>query len=158
MALKSNGTVVACGYNFLGQTNVPVGLSGVRAIPAGELHTMALKHDGMVVARGMNLQGHTNVPQGLRDIMAIAAGDYHTVALKSSYHFGGFLGPVNAPPMVNTLKAGAAAPVRFSLGGTQGFAILPGDTRFHGRLCAVPTPSPTKSSGDRAGQQPPPAL
>jgi hypothetical protein len=56
--------------------------------------------------------------------MAIAAGAYHTVALKSSYRFGGFVAPVNAPPIVNTLKASAGVPVKFSLGGNQGLNIF----------------------------------
>ena len=29
----------------------------------------------------------------------------------------GFLAPVDAPPVVNSVKAGAAVPVKFSLGG-----------------------------------------
>ena len=40
------------------------------------------------------------------------------------YPFGGFLSPVAAPPTLNVLKAGAAVPVKFSLGGNQGLAIL----------------------------------
>ena len=53
VALKSDGTVVAWGYNFYGQTTVPPGLSGVTAIAAG-YHTVALKSDGTVVAWGDN--------------------------------------------------------------------------------------------------------
>jgi hypothetical protein len=48
------------------------------------------------------------------------------VALKSSYSFGGFVAPVNAPPIVNTLKASAGVPVKFSLGGNQGLNIFVG--------------------------------
>jgi hypothetical protein len=77
-----------------------------------------------VVAWGNNAVGQTNVPAGLRDIMAIAAGGSHAVALRSSYRFGGFVAPVNAPPIVNTLKASAGVPVTFSLGGNKGLAIF----------------------------------
>ena len=42
VALKSDGTVVAWGYNYYGQTSVPAGLSGVTAIAAGYSHTVAL--------------------------------------------------------------------------------------------------------------------
>ena len=52
LALKSDGTVVAWGYNTSGQTNVPAGLSGVIAIAAGDTHSLALKSDGTVVAWG----------------------------------------------------------------------------------------------------------
>jgi hypothetical protein len=126
VALKSDGTVVAWGSDSIGQTDVPAGLSGVRAIAAGGRHTVALKSDGTVVAWGLNSVGQTDVPAGLRDIMAIAvgAGGHHTVALKSSYSFGGFVAPVNAPPIVNTLKADAGVPVKFSLGGNKGLAIF----------------------------------
>jgi hypothetical protein len=116
--------VVAWGENRFGQTDVPAGLSGVRALAAGEHHTVALKRSGTVVAWGWNGSGQTDIPAGLRDIMAIAAGSLHTLALKSSYRFGGFFAPVNAPPIVNTLKAGVGVPVKFSLGGNQGLAIF----------------------------------
>jgi hypothetical protein len=124
VALKRDGTVVAWGYNASGQTDVPAGLGGVRAIAAGAFHTVALKRDGTVVAWGANGNGETNVPAGLRDVMAIAAGNEHTLALKSSYRFSGFLAPVNAPPIVNTLKAGVGVPVKFRLGGNQGLNIF----------------------------------
>lgn len=41
-----------------------------------------------------------------------------------SYTFGGFLAPVEARPTLNAMKAGAAVPVKFSLGGDQGLAIF----------------------------------
>jgi Regulator of Chromosome Condensation (RCC1) repeat protein len=40
------------------------------------------------------------------------------------YPFGGFVGPVDAPPVVNTAKAGSAIPVKFSLGANRGISIL----------------------------------
>ena len=83
------GTVVAWGDNggFLGlfgdgRCAVPVGLSGVVAIAAGQYHTVALQQDGTVVAWGINSSGQTTVPAGLSGVVAIAAGDSHTVALK----------------------------------------------------------------------------
>ena len=56
--------------------------------------------------------------------MAVAAGFNHTVALKSNYNFSGFIGPVNALPIVNTLMAGVGVPVKFRLGGNQGLNIF----------------------------------
>ena len=68
LALCSNGTVMAWGYNSHGQlgngnnidSNVPVqvsNLTGVIAIAAGDFHSLALKNDGTVWAWGYNVFG-----------------------------------------------------------------------------------------------------
>ena len=70
------------------------GLTDVKAIAAGELHTVALKKDGTVWAWGKNYYGqfgdgtmtNSNTPvqiNGLTDVKAISAGAYNTVALKN---------------------------------------------------------------------------
>ena len=108
VALKTDGSVWAWGYNYYGQlgdgttdnknTPVPVsGLSsGVTAIAAGGRHTIALKSDGSVWAWGYNsfgelgdgstIEKHTPVPVSnlSSGVAAIAAGQWHTVALKSN--------------------------------------------------------------------------
>ncbi|HWR57565.1 MAG TPA: Ig-like domain-containing protein, partial [Thermodesulfovibrionales bacterium] len=78
VALKNDGTIVAWGDNYYGQTTVPSGLSGVTAIAAGGGHTVALKNNGTVVAWGYNVYGQSNVPSGLSGVIAIAAGNSHT--------------------------------------------------------------------------------
>ena len=40
------------------------------------------------------------------------------------YAFAGFFQPVANPPVVNTVRAGAAVPVKFALGGFQGLDIF----------------------------------
>jgi uncharacterized repeat protein (TIGR01451 family) len=40
------------------------------------------------------------------------------------YNFTGFFSPIDNPPTVNEIKAGQAAPVKFSLGGNQGLDIF----------------------------------
>lgn len=40
------------------------------------------------------------------------------------YDFTGFFSPVNNPPTLNRLKAGASAPVKFSLDGDQGLGVF----------------------------------
>ena len=41
-----------------------------------------------------------------------------------SFSFGGFLAPVDPSPTLNSMKAGAAVPVKFSLGGFKGLDIF----------------------------------
>ncbi|MCL2712684.1 MAG: hypothetical protein FWD37_05385, partial [Methanomassiliicoccaceae archaeon] len=117
VALKSDGTVWAWGLNNYGQlgdgttTNRPnpvqvVGeggndfLTDVKAIAAGDYHTVALKSDGAVWAWGLNNYGQLgdgstddiSTPVQvvgedddgfLTNVKAIAAGNNHTVALKN---------------------------------------------------------------------------
>jgi alpha-tubulin suppressor-like RCC1 family protein len=83
LALKSDGTVVAWGYNLTGESTVPSGLSEVIAIAAGLHHSLALKSDGTVVAWGSNSFGQSTIPSGLSGVTAIAAGLAHSLALKS---------------------------------------------------------------------------
>ena len=98
VALKSDGSVVAWGYNDYGQTDVPSGLSNVTAISAGGAcpydcggSSVALRSDGTVVAWGLS----PDVPAGLTNVTAIAAGLLHTVAI------------IGYPPPVPTLEARA---------------------------------------------------
>ena len=42
----------------------------------------------------------------------------------SPYNFTGFFAPIDNPPTFNEMKAGQAAPVKFSLGGNQGLNIF----------------------------------
>jgi hypothetical protein len=83
VALRTDGTVIAWGYNYFGQAMVPEGLSGVAAIATGDYHTVALKTDGTVIAWGDNYYGQATVPEGLSGVAAIAAGRGHTVAQKT---------------------------------------------------------------------------
>jgi hypothetical protein len=43
---------------------------------------------------------------------------------ETSYSFAGFFAPVDSQPTVNVVNAGAAVPLKFSLGGNQGLGIL----------------------------------
>ena len=79
--LKSDGTVVATGYNDYGQCDVS-GWRDIVAVSTGSLHTVGLKSDGTVVAMGYNDYGRCDV-SGWRDIVAVSAGGRHTVGLKS---------------------------------------------------------------------------
>ena len=105
--LASDGTVWACGLNADGQLGLDdglyadqstpqavSGLSQIRAIAAGGLHSLFLNSDGSVWATGENVNGQLgkstadNIDRavqvsGLSDITAIAAGSFHSLFLGS---------------------------------------------------------------------------
>jgi hypothetical protein len=76
--------LIAWGANDYGQTDVPVGLTGIKSFDAGGGHTVALKNDGKVVVWGSNWAGQTNVPSNLIGVKSVAAGGHHTVVLKDN--------------------------------------------------------------------------
>jgi alpha-tubulin suppressor-like RCC1 family protein len=111
LALKSDGTVWAWGDNFRGQlgdgtyTSSPVPvqvmdsngtpLSGVKAIAAGQWHSLALKSNGTVWAWGDNWFGqlgnksnttpHVAVQvSNLKRVKAISGGEAHNLALEKT--------------------------------------------------------------------------
>src|SRR5260370_23717590 len=85
MALRSDGTAVAWGYNGEGElgdgttTNriTPVavsGLTGVTQIAAGGSHSMALRSDGTAVAWGYNREGELGDGTTTNPITPVAGG------------------------------------------------------------------------------------
>jgi len=104
LALKSDGTVWAWGYNYNGelgdgtrtirQTPVQVlNLTNVKAVAGGYNHNLAIKNDGTVWAWGANHYGQLgdgtttdrNTPvqvSGLTGVIAVAGGADHSLALK----------------------------------------------------------------------------
>lgn len=81
LALKDDGTVLACGDDSFGQCAV-AGWRGVKAVCAGAYHSVALFADGTVAAVGRNDEGQCDT-QAWRDVVAIAAADYATFGLKA---------------------------------------------------------------------------
>ena len=81
LALKSNGTVTAWGDSYNGQTTVPVGLTGVTAVSAGDYCALALKSNQTVVSWGTYCPA---LPAGLTGVTAISAGGDFNLALKSN--------------------------------------------------------------------------
>ena len=83
LAVKSDGTVVAWGWDLGGQSTPPDGLTGVIKVAGGYAFSMALKSDGTIVTWGDNTDGQTTIPGGTNQITAIAAGASHALALRS---------------------------------------------------------------------------
>ncbi|MFZ2644495.1 MAG: M36 family metallopeptidase, partial [Verrucomicrobiia bacterium] len=122
--------VIVWGYNDSGQTNVPVGLTAVAAISAGEGYNVALRNDGTVVAWGGNGNGETNVPAGLSGVSAISAGS-HSMALKSDgtvVAWGRNVeGQTNVPPGLSGVVAIAAGTLHSMVIRTDGTVFAWGD-------------------------------
>jgi alpha-tubulin suppressor-like RCC1 family protein len=81
--LRSDGTMIAWGYNAYGATDVPPGLTDVAAVDCGYQSTYALKNDGTVVAWGDNIS-QTTIHPDIRGVTDIAAGYYHAILLKKA--------------------------------------------------------------------------
>lgn len=60
------------------------GLSDVKAIAAGDYHSLALCRNGTVTGWGYNEYGACNIPTGLSNVTAIATGWQHCLALRSN--------------------------------------------------------------------------
>src|SRR5262245_21552892 len=67
--------------------------------------------------------------------------DFAFVLFGPLYPFGGFLSPIAAPPALNAVKAGSAVPVKFTLGGNQGLAVLAAGSPTSTRI-ACPAAAP----------------
>jgi len=108
----AGGLVATWGNNTFRQKWVPSSVVDVKAIAAGEFHSLALKADGRVVAWGDNTYGPTNVPLGLSDVVAIAGGLRHSLAVRADGCVAAWgdnrYGQTNVPPGLSNVVAIAA--------------------------------------------------
>ena len=72
LGLKADGSIVAWGYNYYGQCDVPAPNSGFVAVAGCEYHNLGLKADGSIVAWGDNWYGQCNVPAPNSGFVGIA--------------------------------------------------------------------------------------
>jgi hypothetical protein len=77
---------------------------------------------------------------------------YQGTTQTPAFNFAGFFPPVDNPPTINTVQAGSAIPVKFSLGGDQGLNILaPGSPSSGQVACATGAPLDAIESTVTAG-------
>jgi hypothetical protein len=108
---------------FLDGTEVGTGTPRTEAIGYGLVSGDELRLGNYAGCSGLEFSG------------AIDAGKVWTRALSPTeiqasmldYGFKGFFAPVDNAPTVNSVKAGSAIPVKFSLTGYQGMSIIPSD-------------------------------
>ena len=79
VGLKTDGTVVAVGWNYYGELDVD-SWTGIVQVSAGYAHTVGLKTDGTVVGAGYSHQG---LLFSWTDIVQVSAGYGHIVGLKA---------------------------------------------------------------------------
>jgi hypothetical protein len=66
LALRSDGTLVAWGFDSDGQASIPAGLSGVTAIAAGSFHNLALRRAALTPAMAIrDLRDDVNALRGV---------------------------------------------------------------------------------------------
>lgn len=69
------------------------------------------------------------------------------------YNFTGFFAPIDNPPVFNEMKAGQAAPVKFSLGGNQGLNIFAANSPSSVQIsCSTSDPILPVEETETAGQ------
>ena len=82
LGLKSDGTVVAWGFNQFGQCDVPAPNAGFVAVAGGCDHSLGLKSDRTIVAWGWNGYGQSDAPSPNADFVGVAGGGYHSLGLR----------------------------------------------------------------------------
>lgn len=80
LAVRSDGTVAAWGWNGNGQRAVPRAVQRAVAVAGGGFHSLALLEDGTVAAWGNDPAAE--VPRRLDDVVQVSAGEEHSLALR----------------------------------------------------------------------------
>src|SRR5665213_2445042 len=84
--ILDEANVVAWGANYVGQLDVPAGLSNVTAIAGAYDHSLAIKTNALIAVWGDNTFGQATVPPSLTNAMTlvVAGGQYYTTALQTN--------------------------------------------------------------------------
>jgi PKD repeat protein len=124
---------VEAGNNRVGNPGQPLTFNGAFTDPGSlDTHTITWDFGDGTSANGTLTSTHlyTNigtyaVKLTVRDDDGGVGSDTFTVNIQ--YAFSGFFSPVDNLPILNTVKAGQAIPIKFSLGGTYGLSIFAAD-------------------------------
>ena len=136
-------SIVAWGYNYDGQCNVPEPNTGFIAADGGRSHSLGLKSNGSIIAWGNNLYHQCSVPFPNTGFIAVAAGFYHSLGLKAdgsivAWGWNGN-GQCNVPAP-NTDFIAVAAGYTHSLGLKADGSIVAWGSNNNGQ-CNVPEPN-----------------
>jgi len=106
--ILDEANVVVWGADYVGQANVPPGLSNVVAIAGAYDHSLALKNNGTAVGWGDNTFNQATVPGSLNNnLVAVAGGEYYSMALKNNGTVvawgANILTQTNVPPGLNNV-------------------------------------------------------
>jgi hypothetical protein len=100
----------------------PVYLNGTATVSAGATDTgsgIATQSCGALSTNTVGTKTVTCTATDNAGNTATASATYRVI-----YNFTGFFDPVKNPPVMNEMNAGRSVPLKFSLGGDQGLAIL----------------------------------
>jgi alpha-tubulin suppressor-like RCC1 family protein len=81
LGLKTDGSIVAWGYNGSGQANIPAPNTGFVGVAGGYWHSLGLKGDGSILAWGCGdpyNYGQCNVPAPNTGFVDVAACEDHS--------------------------------------------------------------------------------
>ncbi len=107
--ILDEANVVTWGANFLGQLNVPAGLTNLAVgVAAGYENGLAMNNNGGVVGWGENSVGQATVPASLSNLVAVAGGEYFSTVLKAdgtvaAWGADVFPGQTNVPAGLNNV-------------------------------------------------------
>jgi len=121
IGLRANGSVVGVGgANFFGENTVPLGLSGVAGVAAGEFFSAAVLNNGQVVVWGTDANGVLQIPATATNIVSIKAAATHLVALRAD---GTVIAWGNAADGRTSVPAGLSRVIKIAVGRAHAVAL-----------------------------------
>jgi hypothetical protein len=121
LGVRANGSVVGVGgVNFFGENTIPLGLSGVQGVAAGEYFSAAVLDNGQVVVWGTDANGVLQIPVTATNVVSIKAGATHLVALRAD---GTVIAWGNAADGRTSVPAGLNRVIKIAVGRAHAVAL-----------------------------------